>query len=82
MLGCRRCGAHTTSGYCHVCKSMREDICNGCAAAFTTVFAPLSALCADIAKRHELTDRLAHYQIAIVTFHTSPNKLNNDVQSP
>lgn len=30
MLGCRRCGAPTTSGYCHICKSLREDICRDC----------------------------------------------------
>ncbi len=30
MLGCRRCGAPTTSGYCHICISMREDICKNC----------------------------------------------------
>ena len=30
MLGCRRCGAPTTSGYCHICKSQREDICRVC----------------------------------------------------
>jgi len=30
MLGCRKCGAPTTSGYCHICKSQREDICRDC----------------------------------------------------
>ena len=28
MLSCGRCGAPTTSGYCHICKSMRRYLQN------------------------------------------------------